>query len=324
LTRPRASHTLSGAIAVDRPLSAADLEPWGRDLHRPECVVATASGDVFVSDWRGGVAAIRRDGLQEQWLDRTPASTLRPNGFAIAPDGSFLIANLGEDGGVWRLDRTGRVTPFLVEVDGIALPPANFVVNDRAGRTWISVSTRQRPRQRAWRSDVADGFVVLVDGRGARIVADGLHYTNEVRPDPRGEAVYVVETFGRRVRRFAIGPGGELREGEAVVNLTSGIFPDGIEFDGDGGLWITSLVSNRLFRLTRDRLQTVVEDVNPAHVARVEAAFASAAMSAEHLGPIPDTTLQHVTSVAFGDGLAYLGSLHAQCLYRFPLAAIAP
>jgi sugar lactone lactonase YvrE len=306
---------------VDRPLRAADLEPWGRDLHRPECVIAFASGDVFVSDWRGGVTVIRADGRQQHWLDRTANSQLRPNGIALAPDGTFLMANLGDGGGVWRLDRSGLVSPFLVEVDGVAVPPANFVVTDREGRTWISVSTRRRPRQLAWRADVADGFVILVDDRGARIVADGLHYTNEVRPSPRGDALYVVETFGRRVRRFVIGSSGELRAPEVIVALPSGVFPDGIAFDGDDGLWITSLVSNRVLRLAAGggRLEPIVEDVNPAHVAEVEAAFAAGTMAAEHLGIIPGATLQHVTSIAFGGGLAYLGSLHGRCLHRFSI-----
>jgi len=44
-------------------------------------------------------------------------------------------------------------------------------------------------RQRAWRRDIADGFIVMVDSRGARLVADGLHYTNEVRLSPAGLAL---------------------------------------------------------------------------------------------------------------------------------------
>ena len=42
--------------------------------------------------------------------------------------------------------RDGRLEPFVTEVDGVALPPANFVTEGAAGRTWISVSTRHLPR----------------------------------------------------------------------------------------------------------------------------------------------------------------------------------
>lgn len=295
------------------------LQPLGQGLHRPECVLGTPEGDVFVSDWRGGVTVIRADGTQHTWLARTRAVDLRPNGIAFAPDGSFLLANLGDDGGVWQLRQDGALLPFLTEVDGVPLPPANFVTVDRSGRTWISVSTRQRPRQRAWRPDVRDGFVVLVDSRGARIVADGLHYTNEVRPDESGQWLFVVETFGRRILRFPVRSDG-LGTREPVIAFGHGCFPDGFAFDEAGGLWVTSLVSNRVLHVHADgRVDTPIEEINADQVEDVERAFASGTMGAEHLGPIPGARLQHVTSVAFGGvdrRTAYLGSLHTTCIFR--------
>ena len=308
-------------MSNERPFPVSALEPCGTDLSRPECVVATASGDVFVPQWPGGVTVVRADGGTQTLRVASPALDLRPNGIALAADGSFLIANLGDDGGVWRLDRAGGLTPVLTEVDGVPLPPANFVTIDEQDRIWISVSTRLFPRQHAWRADVADGFVVVLDERGARIVADGLHYTNEVRPDPEGNWLYVVETFGRRVRRFPIRARAELGTAETVFSVPGqGFFPDGFAFDEEGGLWVTSLVSNRLLRFHGDRIETILEDVNADFVERVEQAFESRTMTAEHLGRIPGTLLQQLTSLAFGGPdrrTVYLGSLHGSCLYRF-------
>jgi sugar lactone lactonase YvrE len=307
-------------MSTRRQISLSALERVGHDLHRPECVLTTPSGDVFVPDWRGGVTGIRPDGSQETWLAGAPPVELRPNGIALSADGSFLLANLGDEGGVWRLHRDGSVEPFLTAVDGAPLPPANFVYIDHQGRTWISVSTRHAPRQEAWRRDVADGYVVLVDGSGARIVADGLHYTNEVKPDPTGRRLYVVETFGRRLSRFPVGADGSLGRRETVVTLGHGCFPDGFAFDRTGAIWLTCLISNRLLRIQGDAVETVLEDVNPEHVEAVEQAFASGRMQREDLGPIPGVTIQQLTSVAFGgaDGESvYLGSLHGSSLYRF-------
>lgn len=308
--------TISNAPLV--PLDR--LEPFGRDLHRPECVLTTASGAVFASDWRGGVTIIRPDGSQDSRLVGADAFALRPNAVALTPDGAFLIAHLGETGGVWHLGHDGRLAPWLTEVDGVPLPPTNFVTRDEHGRSWVSVSTRRTPRQLAWRPDVADGFVVLSDARGTRIVADGLHYTNEVRPDPAGRWLWVVETFGRRLVRFPIRADGGLGAREIVVALSHGDFPDGFAFDEEGGIWITNLVSNRLLWVHNDTVDTVIEDSNPAFIAAAKQAFASGAMTAEHLGPIPGTRLQQITSVAFGGAdlrTVYLGSLHGTCLYRF-------
>jgi sugar lactone lactonase YvrE len=262
-------------------------------------------------------------------MARDAPVALRPNGVALARDGSLLIAQLGDTGGVWRLDAAGSLTPVLLDVDGVPLPPTNFVTTGAAGRTWISVSTRFHPRQQAWRPGVADGFVVLLDRRGARIVADRLGYTNEVREDPAGRWLYVVETFGRRLIRLPIRANGDLGERETVVDLGHGCFPDGFDFDSEGGIWITSLVSNRLLRLHDDRLETMIEDANDAHVEQVERAFQSGTMTRAHLGPIPGTQLQQLTSIAFGGPdlrTGYLGTLHNTCIYRFrsPVAGVAP
>lgn len=298
----------------------ADMEPLGNGLQRPECVLGSPQGDVFVSDWGGGVLKVCGDGSQMSWLAQKPSIDLRPNGIAIAPDGSFLIANLGDEGGVWRLNKDGSLVPLLTEVDGIQLPPANYVTLDEQGRIWISVSTRLRPRQLAWRNDVADGFIVLIDGRGARIVADGLRYTNECRPDPSGKWLYVVETFGRRLVRFPISVDGALGLSETTVSLGPGCWPDGFAFDEEYGIWITSLVSNGLFRFDGGSLETIIEETNRDFVEEVEQAFLNGNMRTEHLGTIPGTRLQHITSVGFGGAdlrTVYIGCLHNDCIFKF-------
>ena len=319
MTEARVSYTLLNSMSIERRVPLAALEAHGSGLHRPECVLTTRNGDVFVPEWPGGVTVVHSDGRTETWRATTPMD-LRPNGIALTSDGAFLIANLGEDGGIWRLERSGRLAPVLLEVDGAPLPPANFVTIDDQERIWISVSTRHAPRQQAWRPDVADGFVVLVDAEGPRIVADSFGYTNEVRPDPTGQWLYIVETFGRRVSRCPIGPRGILGIRETVFSMDRGFFPDGFAFDEEGGLWVTSLVSNRLLRFHREQLEIVLEDVNESFVERVEQAYASRSMAAEHLGRIPDMLIQQLTSVAFGGRdrrTVYLGTLHGSCVYRF-------
>ncbi len=94
-------------------------------------------------------------------------------------------------------------------------------------------------------------------------------------------------------------------------------------------MWVTSLISNRLLRFDGDTLHTVIEEANTAHIDAVEEAFARGQMRAEHLGPIPGTRLQHVTSVAFGGAdlrTAYVGCLHTDCVFRFrsEIAGAAP
>lgn len=306
------------------------LEDIGDDLHRPECVLCTADGSVFVSDWEGGVCQITPDGGQTRFLAADPSIDLKPNGIALQADGSFLLANLGEDGGVWHLDRNGDVQPFVIEIENVLLPPANFVVSDHHGRTWISVSTRTRPRADAYRPEVADGFIVVVDQDGARIAADGLGYANEVQVHPSGQWLYVNETFARRTSRLPILPNNELGKPETVAEYGHGTFPDGLCFDEAGGIWIVSVVSNRVIRIDSDGEQTVIlEDADESHVDWVENAFQGGTMGRAHLDIIRSQRLRSVSSIAFGGPerrLSYLGCLLGTSIVTFmtPVAGIEP
>ena len=53
-----------------------------------------------------------------------------PNGFSLLADRSFAIANLGPEGGAWRMLPDGALIPEVLEVDGMRLPATNFVNAD--------------------------------------------------------------------------------------------------------------------------------------------------------------------------------------------------
>jgi sugar lactone lactonase YvrE len=296
-------------------IELSDVSDYGHDLNRPECVLCLASGDLFVSHKGAGVTHIAPDGRQ-RIIGRTGAvggHELVPNGIALMPDGSFLIANIGEAGGVWRLQADGTIEPHLLEVDGERLAAANFVTNDDQGRVWITVSTRKQPRYLAYSADVADGFVVLADGRGARIVADGCVFTNEMRLAADGSSVYVSETFARRISRFVVRDDGTLGPRQDFATFGYGTFPDGIAFDEQGYLWVTSIVSNRLIRVAPNGISEVVlEDSVAEHVDAVEQALAEGRMGREHFYTIKSRKLRNIASITFGGPdrrTVYLGSL---------------
>ena len=303
-----------------------DLEFLGAGLVRPECVLSTKAGALFVSDWDGGVTRIDPDGGQQRIL--APASAgLRPNGIALSRDGSFLIAHLGEaEGGVFRLHRDGGLEPVLREVAGEALPPTNFVMEDAQGRLWITVSTPRAPRHLGYRRNLAEGFIILLDQHGARVVARDLGYTNEVQIDPSGEWLYVNETFGRRLSRFRIGANSDLSERQTVVEFGLGTFPDGLAFDCEGAAWVVSIVSNRVIRVDREGRQDILlEDSDAEHLAWVEAAYEAGTLGRPHLDRAGSRRLRNVSSLAFGGPdlkTVYLGCLLGDALacFRSPVA----
>jgi hypothetical protein len=130
----------------------------------------------------------------------------------------------------------------------------------------------------------------------------------------------VVETFGRRLVRYPLA-GNRLGAAELVVQLDHGDWPDGFVFDCDGGIWITSLISNRVVRAdSKGRLQVMIAETSERFVEDAESAYAEARMERAHLGPISGTRFQHLTSIGFGGSdcrTGFLGSLHADCVYRF-------
>lgn len=306
-------------------IAPAALTFVGQGLVRPECVLATQDA-LYTADWRGGVARIGADGQQTLIAGALPdGRPLRPNGIALCADGSFLLADLGEiAGGVFRLDRNGEVRPWLERADGIDLPPTNYVCEDAAGRVWVTVSTCRVPRADAYRADVADGFIVLVDQHGARIVADGLCFTNEALLSPDSQWLYVNETFGRRLVRFRVAADGSLGAKELVTSFGHGTYPDGLAFDAEGHVWITSIVSNRVLRVAPDGgIATILEDADAAHVDWCEAAYRSGTLGRAHLDRAAGSVLKNISSLAFGGAdlrTAYLGCLLGDRVAAFRVA----
>ncbi len=204
------------------------------------------------------------------------------------------------------------------------------MARDHLGRVWITVSTWLEPRARAYRPDVADGCILLVDGGRGRIVAQGLGYTNEAILDPSGQWLYVNETFARRTTRFRVASDGGLSGREVVAEYGAGTFPDGLAFDAEGGLWVVSVVSNRVIRVTPDgRQRLILEDAEEARLAEVESAFQAGRMGRPHLDRVASRRLGSISSIAFGGPdrrTVYLGNLLDDRIYSFasPVAGVGP
>jgi sugar lactone lactonase YvrE len=315
-------------------LSLSDVTLLGEGLVRPECVLATASGDLYTADWRGGVAHLRPDGTQTLYTGTTAdlPEGLRPNGIALEPDGSFLIANLGSElGGVWRLTRDGQLSPVLTQIDGQAIPPSNYVVRDGEGQLWLTVSTRLQPRSLDYRSDAASGFVAVLDERGARVAADGLGFTNECQISPDGRWLYVNETYGRRLSRFPISAGARLGSKQVVHEFGEGQFADGLAFDVEGKVWIAGVISNQLLRIDPEAgsAELILGETDADHVAWVEEAFRANGLGRPHMDTNPATKLRNLSSIAFGGPdlrTGYLGCLLGEQIARvqLPVGGVRP
>jgi sugar lactone lactonase YvrE len=292
------------------PFSIADLSEIGSGLNRPECVLAAPDGSLYAGDWTLGIARIAPNGTTGPAVEvDLIAQGFRPNGIALLPDGDFLITNMARAGGVWRVSPRGHVSPFATEVAGQPIPPTNFVLVD-GERTWITISSTERKHEH-FTSAANTGKILLLKDGHLSVAVDGLNWTNEVRVSPGSEYLFVNETFACRTTRYDIALDGTLSS-PVQLSFPQDIYPDGMAFDSEGGLWITCVISNRLIRVARDLTWTILlEDPDPA-LADIASSYAKGKLTWDQISRSRGSQLANLSSIAFGGPdlkSVYLGGL---------------
>jgi gluconolactonase len=182
----------------------------------------------------------------------------------------------------------------------------------------------------ALRPDLADGYLARYEDGSFRIVADGFHFTNEIRFDAKEEFLYVVETTGGRISRLRIDEHGHAtgREIFGPARLGKGAWPDGIAFDSYGNLWGTLVYSDRLFVLTpQGDLRILLDEGDPARVDALEQAFFRKNVGEDVLFATGRGVAPWMASVTFGGPdlqTVYIGSLKGRRIpcFRAPVPGL--
>jgi sugar lactone lactonase YvrE len=327
---------------LDFGIDRSSIRYVGEGLQRPECILAERDGTLWSADARGGVVRLAPDGTQtittqqqsahftnaDSEATRYLTGTL-PNGLAFARNGDFLISNFGTD----RLElmrRDGASRVLADRVKGEPVGKVNFVLRDSRDRIWVTVSTRIKNWMHALRTDLADGYLARYEDGLLRIVADGFHFTNEVRFDANEEWLYVVETTGGRITRLRIDDQGEVAEREIFgpSSLGTGAWPDGIAFDSLGNLWGTLVYSDKLFVLTpKGDLRVLLDEGDPQRVDALEQAFRRNHVTEDVLFVTGQGLAPWMASVTFGGPdlrTVYIGSLKGTRIpyFRSPIAGL--
>lgn len=316
-------------------LDKSAIQYIGSDLQRPECILAERDGTLWSADARGGVVRISPDGKQQivtqqrsghfqgvsSEANRYLEGTL-PNGLAFARNGDILISNFGTDC-LELMTRDGATKVLADSIDGEPIGKVNFVLRDSQDRIWITVSTRIKNWMHALRTDLPDGYIArYIDGK-FRIVADGFHFTNEIRMDAREEFMYVVETTGGCVSRLRVGNEGSLSNHEVFgpSSLGKGAWPDGIAFDSLGNLWGTMVYSDKLFVLSpQGDFRLLLDEGDPKKVEALEKAFFENTVNEQVLFTTGQGIAPWMASVTFGGPdlqTIYIGSLKGKKIPYF-------
>jgi len=327
---------------LDFGIDKSSLRYVGSGLQRPECILAEKNGSLWTADARGGVTHITPDGKQQTitqklsgYFEGVKSEASRylggtlPNGLAFARNGDILISNFGTD----RLEvmtRQGESKVLAESIDGEPIGKVNFVLRDSKDRIWITISTKIKNWMHALRRDLPDGYIArYIDGRFC-IVAEGFHFTNEIRMDAREEYLYVAETTGGCISRLRVHVDGTLGQREVFgpSSLGKGAWPDGIAFDSYGNLWGTMVYSDKLFALTpQGDLKVFLDEGDPQKVDALEQAFFQNSVDEKVLFATGQGIAPWMASVTFGGPdlqTIYIGSLKGSRIpfFRAPVAGL--
>lgn len=327
---------------LDFELDRSNIQFIGKDLQRPECILAEPDGTLWSADARGGVMRIGPNGQQELvaqsgsdfFKDAGSEATkylegTLPNGLAFADNGDILISNFGTDR-LERMTRKGHTVVMADSIEGEEIGKVNFVLRDSRNRIWITISTKTKNWMHALRHDLKDGYVARYEDGAFRIMAEGFGFTNEIRFDKNEEYLYIVETTGGCITRMRLTEDGNLTDREIFgpSKLGKGAWPDGIAFDTYGNLWGTTVYSDKLFVLTpQGDMKVLLDEGDPRKVAALEAAFFSNTVTEEVLFATGRGIAPWMASITFGGedlGTVYIGSLKGTSIpyFKSPIAGL--
>lgn len=269
------------------------VQTLGQGLIRPEGVMALDNGDIVAADGRGCLSRTSPDGRTVYFGQLEGA----PNGICVDTEGRVIVANIG-NGQVQRVRPDGAHEVILTHAQGKPISQPNFPFLDKKGRLWVSNSSYRPDVNESLRQPAPDGCLVMMDQSRARIVAEGVFFSNGVALDEPEEWVYLAETITRTILRYRLKADGALEEPEIYgpSPLAEAGFPDGIAFDQAANLWVTFPSMNAVGYITpAQKLVMVLEDK-------------------------PGRVLKRPTNICFGGAdlkTAYLGSLDGRSIPFF-------
>lgn len=215
-------------------------------LDHPEGIAVLPDGDVLAGGEAGQLYLVHAG--EAHVVARTDGFLL---GVTADASGTAFLADIGATKRIWRWSPAEGLSEFsrgsidrpFAHPNAMALSPAGLYVSDSG----------------AWKA--GDGCIHLLDASGRGLVAstEMTAFPNGLAVSPDGQWLYCAES-NHGITRGRIETGGRIVGRETVLAMP-GRVPDGLLFDGAGGLLVTCYQPNAVFRLSPDgRCELLVED----------------------------------------------------------------
>jgi sugar lactone lactonase YvrE len=218
-------------------IDTSTVRKFAVGLDHPEGVAVLSTGEVVAGGEAGQLYLIKLDGTVTE-VGSTGGFML---GLCADAEDNVFVADSG-NGVVWTWSKNDGLVRFCPSSPDERFRQPNALALSSAG-LYLSDSG-------VW--DEANGTIHLLKSDGSSLVVgeEFLRFPNGLAVSPDGAWLYVVESqFG--VSRAGIHADGRLGTREVVHPMPDEV-PDGLLFDGEGGLLITCYQPNAVFRLTPD------------------------------------------------------------------------
>ncbi|WP_331377004.1 SMP-30/gluconolactonase/LRE family protein [Sinorhizobium chiapasense] len=222
-------------------------------LSHPEGVAIGPDGWIWCGNQDGDICRITPDGSRIERVASTGGFIL---GLAFDGDKALYACDL-KHAAVFRLDLASTML-LRLEAPGLRIP--NYpVVDGRRGRLLVSDShDPASPGPGIWSFD-------LKGGAGSLWCSADFTFANGLSMRSGEDALYVCETFARRVSRIRIAPDGSAGPVDPFVTGLPG-YPDGLAFDEAGNLLISLYEPSRILRIEAGGAIRVLAEDPTAHI----------------------------------------------------------
>ncbi len=230
--------------------AVSEVRNFVTGLDHPEGIAVGRDGTLYAGGEGGQVYRISSNGKKVETIARTGGFCL---GITLDREENIYICDLGKRA-VCKVTQRGKVSVFADSAGARKFMQPNFSVFDSEGNLYFSDSGE-------WKQANGAIFRASRDRKVTLFCPGPFHFANGLALDAEGRYLYLVESNLDRVVRIEIKSDGSAGAPEVFAEGLARV-PDGLAFDAEGNLYVTTYASNAIYRVTPDRrVQLLRQDV---------------------------------------------------------------